>query len=88
LAGCAGAGPTSGTRPAGSLSAASPSLTVQATPGAQVASGAVPPAAGTVGPSSSDLSAMKAQLEAMQKEIDSLSLPTDDDFSDAESAVY
>jgi len=28
------------------------------------------------------------QLDAMQKEIDSLSLPSDDDFSDAADAVY
>jgi len=28
------------------------------------------------------------QLDAMQKEIDSLSLPSDDDFSDAANAVY
>jgi len=28
------------------------------------------------------------QLDAMQKEIGSLSLPSDDDFSDAADAVY
>jgi len=40
------------------------------------------------GPSASKLVGMKRQLDAMQKEIDSLSLPSDDDFSDAANAVY
>jgi hypothetical protein len=35
-----------------------------------------------------DLAAIRKQLDAMQKEIDSLALPTDNDFSGAEGAVY
>jgi predicted small secreted protein len=35
-----------------------------------------------------DLAAIEKQLEAMQRELDSLSMPSDNDFSGAEDAVY
>jgi len=35
-----------------------------------------------------DLAAIKKQLDAMQKELDNLSMPSDNDFSGAEGAVY
>lgn len=35
-----------------------------------------------------DLAAIKKQLDAMQSELDSLKMPSDDDFSGAEGAVY
>ena len=35
-----------------------------------------------------DLAAIRKQLDAMQKELDNLSMPSDNDFSGAEGAVY
>ena len=59
-----------------------------ATPGATAAAAGGSAAISGAGPSASKLVGMKRQLDAMQKEIDSLSLPSDDDFSDAANAVY
>ena len=90
--GCSGVAPTSGTRFAAVDSAGSLPVTAQplgtATPGATAAPAGGSAAISAAGPSPSELVGMKKQLDAMQKEIDSLSLPSDDDFSDAANAVY
>ena len=92
VSGCTGAVPTSGTSSAAVDSADSLSVTVQplgtATPDATTAAAGDGAATSGAGPSPSELSAMKKQLDAMQKELDNLSMPSDNDFSGAEGAVY
>lgn len=95
LAGC-----SVSTRPAGSgvpatpaasstaSASASQGLTASGTSsGASASSGSA--AAGTAKDvTADDLAAIKKQLDAMQSELDSLKMPSDNDFSGAEGAVY
>lgn len=71
---------TPSTVPSAEASAADPGTGTPAAAGGVAASGS--------GSGRVDVHALDAQLEAMQKEIDSLSMPTDNDFNGAASAVY
>jgi len=93
LAGCAGAAPDSGARPAGAGSAGasatvstSPSATADATASAGGSSQGRSATGKDV--TREDLAEIKRQLDAMQKALDDLKMPSDSDFDGAEDAVY
>lgn len=90
MAGCTGAVSGVGTRPAGPSGAGDQPVAEQTTATTPaVSTGSSTGTPGSSGaPSASQLAAMRTQLDAMQKEIDALPLPGDNDFSDAEGAVY
>lgn len=97
LAGCASSKPQAGTNsvvPSG----ADTTVTTVATASPVSATGTVDAGSGSSGSKASggqgsnitgaDLAAIKKQLDAMQKELESMSMPTDNDFSGAEGAIY
>lgn len=93
LGGCAGASSGTGTSPvgppsAGAIASVAPSGTAQSTATVPPTVSASPGGSSSKEVSGDDLAAIKKQLDAMQKEIDGLKMPSDNDFSGAEGAVY